>query len=140
MPPRTQKWLYALLTPEFGHNSTIGMNGEYPYNETDPLMDELKAAAFEYLLLNPGSEFGDWYKGLIEQYPAEVVDALGNNPHEVYSDLAELWNCEYTDPKTGLYQDFKYWARTFSNEEAVGIYYHLVDACEKLHRMGAKFP
>lgn len=42
-------------------------------------MDDLKAAAFEYLLLNPGSEFGDWREGLIEQYPAEVVaDSSGD--------------------------------------------------------------
>lgn len=112
----------------------------YEDDYTDTSMDDLKAAAFEYLLLNPGSEFGDWREGLIEQYPAEVVDALGNNPHEVYSALADMWDSEYTDPKTGLWQDFKEWAEVFSNESAVGIYYHLVDACEKLHRMGAKFP
>lgn len=112
----------------------------YDDDYTDTSMDDLKAAAFEYLLLNPGSEFGDWSEGLIEQYPAEVVDALGNNPHEVYSALADMWDSEYTDPKTGLWQDFKEWAEAFSNESAVGIYYHLVDACEKLHRMGAKFP
>lgn len=117
------------------------MEEEFDYwNPKDPLMDELKAAAFEYLLLNPGSEFGDWRKGLIEEYPAEVVDALGNNPQEVYSDLAELWKSEYTDPKTGLYQDFSEWAKAFSSEKAVGIYYYLVDAVDKLHRMGAKFP
>lgn len=110
----------------------------YEDDYTDTSMDDLKAAAFEYLLLNPGSEFGDWREGLIEQYPAEVVDALGNNPHEVYSALADMWDSEYTDPKTGLWQDFKEWAEVFSNESAVGIYYHLVDACEKLHRMGAE--
>ena len=31
---------------------------------------------------------------------------------------------EYEDPKTGLWQDFKEWAEAFSNEAAVGIYYH----------------
>jgi hypothetical protein len=54
-------------------------------------MNELKAAAFEFLLLNPGSEFGDWQQGLIEQYPTEVVDTLGSNPEEVYAELADLW-------------------------------------------------
>lgn len=115
------------------------MNGEYPFNETDPLMDELKDAAFEYLLLNPGSEFGDWSKGLIEEYPAEVVDALGNNPNEVYADLADLWETDYTDPKTGIEQKFSEWAMSFANEHAVGIYYFLVDACTDLKRMGRKF-
>ena len=116
------------------------MNGEWPFCETDPLMDELKDAAFEYLLLNPGSDFGDWQQGLIADYPAEVVDALGNNPPEVYASLTDLWESEYEDPKTGLYQEFKEWAEAFSNESAVGIYYHLVDACEKLRRMGVKYP
>ncbi len=131
--------MYALLTPKFGHNSSKDMNREYPYNETEPLMDELKDAAFEYLLLNPGSEFGDWSKGLIEEYPAEVVDALGNTPNEVNADLADLWETDYTDPKTGIEQKFSEWAMSFANEHAVGIYYFLVDACTDLKRMGRKF-
>lgn len=122
------------------HISTTDMNGEFPNNATDPLMDELKAAAFEYLLLNPGSDFGDWQQGLISEYPDIVVDALGSNPHEAMSGLADLWESEYEDPETGLWQDFKEWAEAFSNESAVGIYYHLVDACKKLRRMGVKYP
>lgn len=116
------------------------MNGEYPFNETDPLMDELKDASFEYLLLNPGSEFGDWQQGLIQEYPTEVVDALGNNPGEVYADLADLWESDYTDPKTGIEQKFSEWAMSFANESAVGIYYNLVDACSELKKFGRKFP
>jgi len=115
------------------------MNGEYPFNETDPLMDELRAAAFEYLLLNPGSEFGDWQQGLIQEYPTEVVDALGNNPSEVNADLADLWKSDYTDPKTGIEQKFSEWAMSFANEHAVGIYYYLVDACTDLKKMNRKF-
>lgn len=139
MPPRTQKWLYALLTPEFGHNSTIGMNGEYPYNETDPLMDELKAAAFEYLLLNPGSELGDWQQSLISDYPTEVIDALGTDPEDVYAALADMWESDYCDLKTGIEQKFSEWAMSFANEYTVGIYYFLVDVCADLKRMGHKF-
>lgn len=108
------------------------MNGELPYNETDTLMDELKAAAFEYLLLNPGSEFGDWQQGLIEQYSTEVVDALGCNPEEVYSELADLWETDYTDPKTGMEQKLSEWAMSFANDYSVGVYYFLVDACTKI--------
>lgn len=116
------------------------MNGEFPFNETDPLMDELNEAAFEYLLLNPGSEFGDWKNGLTTEYPAEVVDAFGNNPVEVNSDLADLWECDYCDPKTGIEQKFSEWAMSFANEHSVGIYYFLVDACADLKKMGRKFP
>ena len=116
------------------------MDGTFPWGETDPLMDELKAAAFEYLLLNPGSEFGDWQKGLIEDYPTEVVDALGNNPNEVYSDLADLWEREYLDPKTGMEQKFSEWAESFANESAVGVYYCLVDACTELKKLNRKIP
>lgn len=116
------------------------MNGEYAYNETDPLMDELKDAAFEYLLLNPGSEFGDWQQGMIEQYPSEVVDALGNNPGEVHADLADLWESDYLDPNTGMEQKFSEWAMSFANESSVGIYYYLVDACRELKKMKRKIP
>lgn len=114
------------------------MNGEFQYNETTTLMDELKAAAFEYLLLNPGSEFGDWQQGLIEQYPTEVVDALGSNPEEVYAELADLWESDYTDPKTGMEQKLSEWAMSFANEYSVGVYYFLVDACKDLKRMKRK--
>ncbi|MBD5202912.1 MAG: hypothetical protein HDS81_06340 [Bacteroidales bacterium] len=95
----------------------------------DDSMEELKAVAFEYLLLNPGSEFGDWQKGLIEEYPSEVIDALGSIPADVYAGLADLWESEYTDLKTGIYKDFHEWAECFANEQAVDIYYRLVEAC-----------
>lgn len=116
------------------------MNGQNIYNEPATLTAELQEAAFEYLLLNPGSEFADWRDGLIEQYPSEVVDAFGTDPQEVYASLADLWESEYTDPKTGLWQDFRQWAECFCNESSVGIYYHLIDACDKLRRMGVKSP
>lgn len=117
------------------------MDEEFNYwTKSDPLMDELKDAAFEYLLLNPGSEFGDWQQGLITEYPTEVVDALGNNPDEVYSDLSDLWESNYTDPKTGMEQKFSEWAMSFANEYAVGVYYFLVDACTELKKMNRKIP
>lgn len=94
-------------------------------------MHELKEVAFEYLLLNPGSEFGDWRQGLIEQYPAEVVDALGTDPEEAYAGIADLWESDYRDRKTGLEQKFSEWAMAFANEYSVGIYYFLVDACRE---------
>lgn len=116
------------------------MDGTFTGGDTDPLMDELKAAAFEYLLLNPGSGFSDWQTGLIECYPAEVVDALGSNPGVVYPELADLWESEYLDPKTGVGQKFSEWASVFATEEATGIYYFLADACCELVKMGRRLP
>lgn len=94
-------------------------------------MGELKAAAFEYLLLNPGSEFGDWQQGLIEEYPTEVIDALGDDPSDVYAAIADLWESNYLDPKTNIEQCYSEWSMSFANEYAVGIYYCLVDSCAK---------
>ena len=45
-----------------------------------------------------------------------------------------------SDPKTGIEQSFAEWAMSFATENAVGIYYHLVDACAELAKMGRKFP
>lgn len=98
------------------------------YNEPATLTAELQEAAFEYLLTNPGSEFGDWQQGLISDYPTEVVDALGTNPEEVNAALADLWESDYEDPKTGIWKDFKNWALAFANDESVDIYYRLVEA------------
>lgn len=105
------------------------MNEQNIYNEPATLTAELQEAAFEYLLLNPGSEFGDWKQGLITDYPTEIVDALGTNPEEVNASLADMWESDYEDPKTGVAQKFSEWAMSFANEHAVGIYYFLVDAC-----------
>lgn len=115
------------------------MNEQNEYNEPVSLMDELRDAAFEYLLLNPGSEFGDLQQGLIADCPTEVVDALGTNPEEVNAALADLWESDYEDPKTGTCLKFSEWAMSFANEYAVGIYYFLVDACSDLKKMGRKF-
>lgn len=51
-------------------------------NEQDDSLEELKAAAFEVLRLNPGCEQSDWAKILVEQYGTEVVDAYGKDPAE----------------------------------------------------------
>ena len=45
----------------------------------DEFYAELKDAAWNILHENPGTDFGDWQIMLIEQYPTEVVDALGTN-------------------------------------------------------------
>lgn len=93
-------------------------------------MEELKTAAFEVLLLNPGCEQSDWAKILVEQYGTEVVDAYGNNPNEVFADLADLWESPYLDEVSGLEYDFKTWAEAFATDAAVQMYYDLTDKNE----------
>lgn len=90
-------------------------------------MEELKAAAFEVLLLNPGCEQSDWAKILVEQYGTEVVDAYGKDPAEAYASLEDLWESPYLDEVSGLEYDFKTWAEAFATDAAVQMYYDLTD-------------
>lgn len=60
--------------------------------DDDPnFLGELKDAAQEVWQDNPGIMFEEWRHTLIEQYPAEIVDALGIDEKEVDSQLFELW-------------------------------------------------
>lgn len=52
---------------------------------------ELKDAAQEVWQDNPGITFEEWRHTLMEQYPTEIVDALGTDEKEVNSQLYELW-------------------------------------------------
>ena len=100
-------------------------------NQQDDTMEELKAAAFEVLLLNPGCEQTDWAEILIRQYGTEVVDALGNNPTDVYASLADLWESPYFDENSGLEYDYKTWAEIFDNEASVQMYYDMTEKNNK---------
>lgn len=93
-------------------------------------LDELKAAAFEVLLLNPGCEQSDWTNILVEQYGTEVVDAYGKDPAEAYASLEDLWESPYLDKVSGLEYDFKTWAEAFSTDAAVQLYYDLTEKNE----------
>jgi len=93
----------------------------------DETLEELKAAAFEVLRLNPGCGQGEWADILIGQYGTEVVDTYGNNPGEVFADLEDLWEGPYLDRASGLEYDFKTWAEAFANEAAVQMYYDLTE-------------
>lgn len=93
--------------------------------DNDETLAELKAAAFEVLLLNPGSEMADWQQTLVLQYGTEVVDAYGQNPPEVYAALNDLWETPYEDINSGLEYDYKTWAAAFATDEAVRMYYDL---------------
>lgn len=95
--------------------------------QTDETLEELKADAFEVLLLNPGCDREEWKQTLVEQYGTEVVDAYGDNPPEVFALLDDLWESPYYDTRSGLEYDYKDWAEAFSTEAAVRLYYDLTD-------------
>lgn len=60
--------------------------------DDDPnFLGELKDAAQEVWNDNPGITFEKWRHTLMEQYPTEIVDALGTDEKEVNSQLYELW-------------------------------------------------
>ena len=99
------------------------MQSEMPQDEAQK---ELEAAAFEALLLNPGLDRGDWVQILVEQYSTEVVDAYGNNPLVVFPALEDLWDEQYYDENSQQERAFSEWARAFSNEESVEMYYGLL--------------
>jgi hypothetical protein len=91
------------------------------------------------LLENPHSDYGDWQNILIHQYPAEVVDALGTEPLEVYATLAQWWDeMDYEDPSTGLCKTYREWADTFSSEGAADLYRELADANEEKENLIAQ--
>ena len=92
----------------------------------DEAQRELEDAAFEALLLNPGLDRGDWVQILVEQYSAEVVDAYGNNPLVVFPALEDLWEEQYYDENSQQERAFFEWARAFSTEESVEMYYGLI--------------
>ena len=60
-------------------------------------LQEVKEAAWNIVKENPGIDRSAWIDALIRQYPTEVVDAFGVDPTEVYKDLCDLWDAEYTD-------------------------------------------
>jgi hypothetical protein len=93
----------------------------------DDTLDELKVAAFEALLFNPGSEQSDWAKILVEQYGTEVVDAYGKDPAEAYASLETLWESPYLDEVSGLEYTFSQWADAFVTDASVQMYYDLID-------------
>lgn len=93
----------------------------------DDTLDELKVAAFEALLFNPGSEQSEWTDTLISQYGMEVVDAYGKDPAEAYASLEALWESPYLDEVSGLEYTFSQWADAFATDASVQMYYDLID-------------
>ena len=97
------------------------------YNGVDNSLDDLKQAAFEILLENPGSDRDDWQQELISNYSSELSDAYGDSPEDVYASLDDLWESPYCDPKSGLEYDYEEWAAAFATEQSVQMYYDMID-------------
>ena len=102
------------------------------YDFEDTCMDELKAAAFESLLLNPGSDFDDWKHELIRNYSAELTDCYGGDPFEVYASISDLWESEYYDEASGLFMNYQDWALAFATEQSRDLYYTIVELKKQL--------
>lgn len=105
---------------------------EEEFDEASDFYAELKEAAWNILHENPGTDFGDWQMMLIEQYPTEVVDALGTNPPEVFAELSDWWDCmDYDDGVLEIPHTFREWAEYFATERSVELYDLLVEAKRK---------
>ena len=107
-------------------------NQEEELDEATDFYADLKEAAWNILHENPGTDFGDWQMMLIEQYPTEVVDALGTNPPEVFAELSDWWDCmDYDDGVLEIPHTFREWAEYFATERSVELYDLLVEAKRK---------
>ena len=107
-------------------------NQEEELDEVPDFYADLKEAAWNILHENPGTDFGDWQMMLIEQYPTEVVDALGTNPPEVFAELSDWWDCmDYDDGVLEIPHMFREWAEYFATERSVELYDLLVEAKRK---------
>ena len=91
-------------------------------NEQEDTLEELKAAAFEVLLLNPGCEYSDWAKILVEKYGMELIDVFGTDGERIISSLRKLWTQSYHDTRSGLTRTYEKWAQAFATEESVKMY------------------
>ncbi len=111
-------------------------NQEEELDEEVDFYAELKEAAWNILHENPGTDFGDWQQMLIEQYPTEVVDALGTNPPEVYAELSDWWNTvDYDDGVLEIPYTFRDWAEYFATERSVELYDLLAEAKREIRRL-----
>ncbi len=79
-------------------------------------VEELKTCAYNIVRENPGIDRSEWIDKLIQQYPSEVVDAYGTNPPEVYEELSDLWEMEYTDPETHEWNSFAGWSEYLATD------------------------
>ena len=125
------------IQPWEGDSSGLYRNGDENHDEDDEpdFYGELKQCAWNVLHENPGIDCGDWMNILIEQYPTEVVDALGSNPSEAFPALEDMWGSnDYEDPETGECHSFRDWAEYFATERSVELYDMLAEERAKISR------
>ena len=109
---------------------------EYFVESTSDFVGELQEAAWAVLKSNPGTGMAEWIELLFEQYPAEVIDALGTDEETVRGTLSWWWTCEvFTDKKTGMTETYRDWAAYFSTERSVKLYEMLSDARLEIRRL-----
>ena len=115
------------------------VNEENQDEELDDEVDfnaELQEAAWNILHENPDTDLENWKMMLVEQYPTEVVDALGTNPPEVFAELSDWWeSMGYDDGITDLCYTFRDWAEYFATERSVELYDLLVEAKREIKRL-----
>lgn len=108
----------------------------YGDGEITDFYAELKEAAWNILHENPDTDLESWKMMLIEQYPTEVVDALGTNPTEVFAELSDWWgSMGYEDGITDLCYTFRGWAEYFATDRSVELYDQLVEAKREIKRL-----
>lgn len=109
-------------------------------DEEPDFYGELKQAAWNILHENPGFGFDEWVQTLMEQYPSEVVDAIGSHPAETYASLADMWDSEdYEDAETGECHTLKDWAEYFATDRSVELYDLLAEAKREISRFKPAF-
>ncbi len=106
-------------------------------DEDEPdFYEELKQCAWNVLRENPGYSFDEWVQTLMEQYPAEVVDAIGSHPAETYASLADMWDFgDYEDTETGECHAFKDWAEYFATDRSIELYNQLAESRSEIKRL-----
>lgn len=118
----------------------ILLNAVEAIEEEEPdFYAELKQCAWNVLHENPGYGFDEWVQTLIEQYPSEVVDAIGSHPAETYASLADMWDTgDYEDEATGECHAFKDWAEYFATDRSIELYGLLAEARREIKRLEAR--
>ena len=91
----------------------------------EELLNELRNAAFEVLLLHPGTTRETWVQTLMEQYPAEVTDALGTDTETTRERLNKMWGEDYTDT-AGVTRSYAEWAALLATENDITEYYKTI--------------
>ena len=91
----------------------------------EELINELHHAAFEVLLLHPGTTRDTWVQTLMEQYAMEVTDALGTDTETTRERLNKMWGEDYTDT-AGVTRSYAEWAALLATDAAITEYYKTI--------------